>query len=127
METKKRKRKKLEEKGRDRNQKLIIKVSSVKMKHTKCCQFHESIGNDYSSECNRNPANIRNLKIAETDQRSTRGHNKQSTRRKQYPHAGKPEASKIYRKVITLFSSSEDEKEYTPELVTFKEEEQKEY
>ena len=41
-------------------------------------------------------------------------------------HPGKPEASKYLRKIKQLFSSSEDEKENTPELVTLDEEEQKE-
>ena len=43
-----------------------------------------------------------------------------------YKHPGKPEASKYLRKIKQFFSSSEDEKEDTPELVTLDEEEQKE-
>ena len=40
-------------------------------------------------------------------------------------HPGKPEASKILTKIKPLFSSSEDQKEDTPELITLEEEEQK--
>ena len=66
--------------------------------------------------------------MSERDQKRTtsRGHNKPTTRRKQHPLAEKSEPSKIFKKVSTLFSSSEDENEYTPELVTLKEEKQKE-
>ena len=99
------------------------------MKHSqpRYCQFHRSNGNHISSECNRNPANMKNSRITELDQRTTsRGHNKSTARYKQHLHAGKPEASKILKKISTLFSSSEDEKEDTPELITLKEEEQKE-
>ena len=70
---------------------------------------------------------MKNSRITELDQRTTsRGHNKSAARYKQHLHAGKPEASKILKKISTLFSSSEDEKEDTPELITLKEEEQKE-
>ena len=99
------------------------------MKHSqpRYCQFHRSNGNHFSSECNRNPANMKNSRIIELDQRTTsRGHNKSAARYKQHLHAGKPEASKILKKISTLFSSSEDEEEDTPELITLKEEEQKE-
>ena len=99
------------------------------MKHSqpRYCQFHRSNGNHFSSECNRNPANMKNSRITELDQRTTsRGHNKSAARYKQHLHAGKSEASKILKKISTLFSSSEDEKEYTPELITLEEEEQKE-
>ena len=68
-----------------------------------------------------------NLKNGTKDQNvaTARGHNKPTTRRKHYPYAGKPGASNIFRKIRPLCSSSKDEKEYTPEMVTLKEEEQK--
>ena len=100
------------------------------MKHNqpRYCQFHRSNGNHFSSECNRNPANMKNSRMAELDQRKTTSRNKDkpTIRRRKHLHAGKPEASKIFKKISTLFSSSEDEKEYTPELITLEEEEQKE-
>ena len=66
--------------------------------------------------------------MAELDQRKTssRIKDKPTIRRRKHLHAGKPEASKIFKKISTFFSSSEDEKEYTPELITLEEEEQKE-
>ena len=33
------------------------------------CQFHKSTGNHYSSQCSRNPANLRNSRNAEEDNR----------------------------------------------------------
>ena len=42
-------------KGEIVTEKLVIKISSVKMTHTKYCQFHRSTGNHYSSQCSRNP------------------------------------------------------------------------
>ena len=105
-------------------------MSSVKMKHSqpRWCQFQRSNGNHFSSECNRNPSNVKNSRRAEIDKRkiTSRSQNKSTIRRKQLLHAGKPEASKIFRNISTFFSSSEDEKEYTPELITLEEEEQKE-
>ena len=98
------------------------------MKHSqpRYCQFHRSNGNHFSSECSRNPANMKNSRMAELDQRKTssRTKDKPTIRRRKHLHAGKPEASKIFKKISTLFSSSEDEKEYTPELITLEEEEQ---
>ena len=99
------------------------------MKHTKYCQFHGSTGNHYSSECSRNPSNLRNSRNAEKDNRrqSSRSNNKPTSSKHPTPkHPGKPEASKYQRKMKRLFSSSEDEKEDTPELITLEEEEQKE-
>ena len=71
---------------------------------------------------------MKNSRMAELDQRkaSSRTKDKPAIRRRKHLHAGKPEASKIFKKISTLFSSSEDEKEYTPELITLEEEEQKE-
>ena len=93
------------------------------------CQFHKSTGNHYSSQCSRNPANLRNSRNAEKDnRRQSSSSNKKPTSSK-HPspkHPGKPEASKYQRKMKRLFSSSEDEKEDTPELITLEEEEQKE-
>ena len=90
------------------------------MTHTKYCQFHRSTGNHYSSQCSRNPAN-RNSRNAEEDNgRKSSSSNKKPTSSK-HPspkHPGKPEASKYQRKMKRLFSSSEDEKEDTPELIT---------
>ena len=95
----------------------------------KYCQFHRSTGNHYSSQCSRNPANLRNSRNAEKDnRRQSSSSNKKPTSSK-HPspkHPGKPEASKYQRKMKRLFSSSEDEKEDTPELITLEEEEQKE-
>ena len=95
------------------------------MKHyqLKYCQFHRCDTSHYTSEWGRKPANLRNSRMAENVKKRTtsRCYNKPTTRRKQHPRAGKPEASKIFRKINTLFSSSEDEKEYTPELVALKE------
>ena len=99
------------------------------MKNIKYCQFHRSTGNHYSSQCSRNPANLRNSRNAEKDnRRQSSSSNKKPTSSK-HPspkHPGKPEASKYQRKMKRLFSSSEDEKEDTPELITLEEEEQKE-
>ena len=99
------------------------------MKEIKYCQFHRSTGNHYSSQCSRNPANLRNSRNAEKDnRRQSSSSNKKPTSSK-HPspkHPGKPEASKYQRKMKRLFSSSEDEKEDTPELITLEEEEQKE-
>ena len=99
------------------------------MQHTKYCQFHGSTGNHYSSQCSRNPANLRTSRNAEKDnRRQSSSSNKKPTSSK-HPspkHPGKPEASKYQRKMKRLFSSSEDEKEDTPELITLEEEEQKE-
>ena len=93
------------------------------------CQFNKSTGNHYSSQCSRNPANLRNSRNAEEDnRRQSSSSNKKPTSSK-HPtpkHPGKPEASKYQRKMKRLFSSSEDEKEDTPELITLEEEEQKE-
>ena len=44
----------LTKKGEIETKKISYKISSVKMKHTKCCQFHGSTGYHYSSECSRN-------------------------------------------------------------------------
>ena len=91
------------------------------MKHTKYCQFHGSTGYHYSSECSRNPANLRNSRNAEKDnkRKSSRSNNKPTSSKHPTPkHAGKPEASKYLRKMKRLFSSSEDEKEDTPEIIT---------
>ena len=99
------------------------------MKHTKYCQFHKSNGNHYSSEWNRNPANLRNSRITENEHKrsSSRSYYKPtSSKLPTLKHPGKPEASKYLRKMKPLFSSSEDEKEDTPELITLEEEEQKE-
>ena len=93
------------------------------------CQFHKSTGNHYSSQCSRNPANLRNSRNAEKDnRRQSSSSNKKPTSSKHLSpkHPGKPEASKYQRKMKRLFSSSEDEKEDTPELITLEEEEQKE-
>ena len=58
---------------------------------------------------------------------SSRSYNKPTSSKLPTPkHPGKPEASKYLRKIKQLFSSSDDEKENTPELVTLNEEEQKE-
>ena len=58
---------------------------------------------------------------------SSRSNNKPaSSKLPTHKYPGKPEASKYLRKIKQLFSSSEDEKENTPELVTLDEEEQKE-
>ena len=48
------------------------------MKHTKYCRFHKSDGNNYSSECKRNPANLRNSRITEKEYKrsSSRSYNK---------------------------------------------------
>ena len=96
------------------------------MKNIKYCQFHRSTGNHYSSQCSRNPANLRNSRNAEKDnRRQSSSSNKKPTSSK-HPspkHPGKPEASKYQRKMKRLFSSSEDEKEDTPELITLEEEE----
>ena len=99
------------------------------MKEIKYCQFHGSTGNHYSSECSRNPANLRNSRNTEKDNKRqwSRSNNKPTSSKHPTPkHPGKPEASKYLRKIKQLFSSSEDEKENTPELVTLDEEEQKE-
>ena len=71
---------------------------------------------------------MKNSRMVEIDQRRTtsRSKNKPTIRLKKYLHAGKPGASKLFRKISTLFSSSEDGKEYIPELITLEEEEQKE-
>ena len=93
------------------------------------CQFHKSTGNHYSSICSRNPANLRNSSNAEEDNRrkSSSSNKKPTSSKHPLPkHPGKPEASKYQRKMKRLFSSSEDEKEDTPELITLEEEEQKE-
>ena len=41
------------------------------MKHNqfKYCQFHKCNTSHYSSECNRNPANMRNSRMAEKDKK----------------------------------------------------------
>ena len=92
------------------------------------CQFHKSTGNHYSSQCSRNPANLRNSRNAEEDNRrkSSSSNKKPTSSKHPLPkHPGKPEASKYQRKMKRLFSSSEDEKEDTP-VITLEEEEQKE-
>ena len=92
------------------------------------CQFHKSTGNHYSSQCSRNPANRNSRNAEEDNRRKSSSSNKKPTSSK-HPspkHPGKPEASKYQRKMKRLFSSSEDEKEDTPELITLEEEEQKE-
>ena len=92
------------------------------------CQFHKSTGNHYSSQCSRNPANLRNSRNAEKDNRrqSSSSNKKPTSSKHPLPkHPGKPEASKYQRKMKRLFSSSEDEKEDTP-VITLEEEEQKE-
>ena len=93
------------------------------------CQFHRKDGDHFSSECHRNPANLRNSRVTEKEPKrsSSRSINKPaSSKLPTHKHPGKPEASKYLRKIKQLFSSSEDEKENTPELVTLDEEEQKE-
>ena len=92
------------------------------------CQFHKSTGNHYSSQCSRNPANLRNSRNAEEDNRrkSSSSNKKPTSSKHPLPkHPGKPEASKYQRKMKRLFSSSEDEKEDTP-VITLDGEEQKE-
>ena len=92
------------------------------------CQFHKSTGNHYSSQCSRNPANLRNSRNAEEDNRrkSSSSNKKPTSSKHPLPkHPGKPEASKYQRKMKRHFSSSEDEKEDTP-VITLEEEEQKE-
>ena len=99
------------------------------MKEIKYCQFHRSTGNHYSSQCSRNLANLRNSRNAEKDNRRQSSSSKRKSTSSKHPspkHPGKPEASKYQRKMKRLFSSSEDEKEDTPELITLEEEEQKE-
>ena len=60
----------VEKKGEIVTEKLAIKISSVKMKEIKYyCQFHKSTGSHYSSQCSRNPANLRNSRNAEKDNR----------------------------------------------------------
>ena len=82
------------------------------------CQFHRKDGDHFSSECHRNPANLRNSRITEKELKR-RSYNKPTSSKLPTPkHPGKPEASKYLRKIKQLFSSSEDEKENTPELVT---------
>ena len=96
------------------------------MKHTRYCQFHKSIGNHYSSECNRNPANLWNPRITEKEHKrsSSRSYNKPTSSKLPTPkHPGKPEASKYLRKIKHIFSSSEDEKEDIQEVLTLEEEE----
>ena len=93
------------------------------------CQFHRKEGDHFSSECHRNPANLRNSRLTEKELKrsSSRSYNKPTSSKLHIPkHPWKPEASKYLRKINQLFSSSEDEKENTPELVTLDEEEQKE-
>ena len=75
------------------------------------------------------PANLRNSRITEKELKrsSSRSINKPaSSKLPTHKHPGKPEASKYLRKIKQLFSSSDDEKENTPEIVTLDEEEQKE-
>ena len=94
------------------------------MKHIKYCQFHKSIGNHYSPECNRTPSNLRSSRITENEHKrsSSKSYNKPTSSKPPTPklplhsHPGKPEASKYLRKIKQLFSSSEDEKEDTPEV-----------
>ena len=93
------------------------------------CHFHRKDGDHFSSECHRNPAILRNSRSTEEELKrsSSRSNNKPTSSKLPTPkHPGKPEASKYLRKIEQLFSSSEDEKENTPELVTLDEEEQKE-
>ena len=93
------------------------------------CQFHRKDGDHFSSECHRNPANLRNSIVTEKEPKrsSSRSINKPaSSKLPTHKHPGKPEASKYLRKIKQLFSSSDDEKENTPEIVTLDEEEQKE-
>ena len=93
------------------------------------CHFHRKDGDHFSSECHRNPAILRNSRRTEEELKrsSSRSNNKPTSSKLPTPkHPGKPEASKYLRKIKQLFSSSEDEKENTPELVTLDEEEQKE-
>ena len=92
------------------------------------CQFHRKEGDHFSSECHRNPANLRNSRLTEKELKrsSSRSYKPTSSKLPTPKHPGKPEASKYLRKIKQLFSSSEDEKENTPELVTLDEEEQKE-
>ena len=95
----------------------------------KYCQFHRKEGDHFSSECHRNPANLRNSRLTEKELKrsSSRSYNKPTSSKLPTPkHPGKPEGSKYLRKIKQLFSSSEDEKENTPKLVTLDEEEQKE-
>ena len=92
------------------------------------CQFHRKDGDHFSSECHRNPANLRNSRVTEKELKrsSSRSINKPaSSKLPTHKHPGKPEASKYQRKMKRLFSSSEDEKEDTP-VITLEEEEQKE-
>ena len=91
------------------------------------CQFHRKEGDNFSSECHRNPAILRNSRITEKEPKrsSSRSNNKPAASKfTTHKHPGKPDASKYLRKIKQLFSSSEDEKENTPELVTLDEEEQ---
>ena len=93
------------------------------------CHFHRKDGDHFSSECHRNPAILRNSRRTEEELKrsSSRSNNKPTSSKLPTPkHPGKPEASKYQRKMKRLFSSSEDEKEDTPELITLEEEEQKE-
>ena len=95
----------VEKKGEIVTEKLVIKISSVKMKHTKYCQFHGSTGNHYSSECSRNPANLKNSRKTEKDNKrqSSRSNNKPtSSKHPTSKHPGKPEASKYLRKMKRL-------------------------
>ena len=118
----------VEKKGEIVTEKLVIKISSVKMKEIKYCQFHRSTGNHYSSQCSRNPANLRNSRNAEKDNRKQSSSSNKKPTSSKHPlpkHPGKPEASKYQRKMKRLFSSSEDENEDTP-VITLEEEEQKE-
>ena len=93
------------------------------------CQFHRKEGDHFSSECHRNPANLRNSRLTEKEHKrsSSRSYNKLTSSKLPNPkHPGKSNAGKYLRKIKELFSSSEDEKEDTPELITLEEEEQKE-
>ena len=73
--------------------------------------------------------NLRNSKNTEKEHKrqSSRSNNKPTSSKHPTPkHPGKPEASKYLRKMKRLFSSSEEEKEDSPELIKLDEEEQKE-
>ena len=85
------------------------------------CQFHRKDGNHFSSECHRNPPNLRNSRKTEKELKrsSSRSYNKPTSSKLPTPkHPGKPEASQYPRKIKQLFSSSDDEKGNTPVLVT---------
>ena len=80
--------------------------STINNQQSRYCQFHKSNENRYSSECNRNPANLRNLRITEKEHKrsSSRSYNKPISQLETPKHSGKPEASKILSKIKPLCS-----------------------